>query len=110
MLAQAVITREPPRIDLRREQRHVAEAGMALRPFGADAVEARLINISSNGFMAEADVAIEPGARVWLSLPGVPRASAVVLWSRGSRIGGEFAEPIDPLIVLQAIGRQSSPS
>ncbi|HJQ16515.1 MAG TPA: PilZ domain-containing protein [Allosphingosinicella sp.] len=89
----------------RRAPRVGAPADMAMRKLGTTAVDARLINISSHGFMAETRAAIEPGVRVWLCLPGLPRVNALVLWARGSKLGGEFAAPIDPLVVLQAIGQ-----
>lgn len=89
----------------RRETRVEIEAAVPLRELGHPAVDAKLLNISSHGFMAETDALIEPGSRVWLTLPGLSRANARVVWSRNGRIGGEFAEPIDPLEVFQAIGR-----
>ena len=89
----------------RREARLDACADVSLRQLGASAVGARLINISSNGFMAETDAGIEAGARVWLNLPGLNRVNALVVWSHGSKLGGEFSAPIDPLAVLNAIGQ-----
>ncbi len=91
----------------RREPRLEIEAEVPLRELGREAVDARLINLSSHGFMAETEALIEPGARVWLKLPGVARANALVLWTRSGRIGGEFASPIDPLKVFQALGKQA---
>jgi hypothetical protein len=91
----------------RREVRVEAGAGVSLRPLGTTAVDARLLNISSLGFMAATDAQIEPGSRVWLTLPGVERVNALVVWARSGRLGGEFAAPIDPLQVLQAIGSQA---
>jgi hypothetical protein len=92
----------------RSEPRLEAEAEVALRKLGSTGVEARLVNVSSRGFMVECDSEVEAGARVWLSLPGVTRANALIVWSRGGRLGGEFTQPIDPLIVLQAIGQQAA--
>jgi hypothetical protein len=89
----------------RRELRVEVDAPVPLRKLGHPAVDARLLNISSHGFAAETDALIEPGSRVWLTLPGLTRANALVVWARSGRIGGEFAEPIDPLEVFQAIGR-----
>ena len=89
----------------RKEPRLEIEAEVPLREHGRVAVDARLINLSSHGFMAETEALIEPGSRVWLKLPGIARANAVVVWSRGGRIGGEFAEPVDPLKVLQEAGK-----
>ena len=44
--------------------------------------------------MAESTGEFDVGSRVWLILPGRDRASAVVRWTAGSRLGAEFAEPI----------------
>jgi hypothetical protein len=90
----------------RREPRLEIEAEVPLRELGREAVDARLINLSSRGFMAETEALIEPGSRVWLTLPGVARANALVLWTKSGRIGGEFANPIDPLKVFQALGKK----
>jgi len=97
---EADVRRSEPRIDV--------QAAVPLRELGHAAVDARLVNISSRGFMAETEALIEPGSRVWLTLPGLPRANARVVWARSGRIGGEFAEPIDPLEVFQAIGRATA--
>jgi hypothetical protein len=65
-----------------------------MRELGATGIEARVINISERGFMAEADAHFEVGSRVWLMLPGRDRANAVVKWTAGDKLGAEFAEPI----------------
>ena len=91
----------------RREPRLEIEAEVPLREHGRVAVDARLINLSSHGFMAETEALIETGSRVWLKLPGMARANALVLWTRSGRIGGEFADPIDPLKVFQALGKKA---
>jgi hypothetical protein len=92
----------------RREPRMPVSADVPVRQLGQTAVQARLINISSRGFMAETKAVIDPGARIWLTLPGPGRVNALVLWARNGRIGGEFAEPIDPLSVFQALGEASA--
>lgn len=101
----AKIAADPNGDARRREPRIELAAAVPLRELGHPAVDARLLNISSHGFMAETDALIEPGSRVWLTLPGLSRANALVLWARNGRIGGEFAEPVDPLEVFQAVGR-----
>ena len=55
--------------------------------------------------MAETDALIHPGSRIWLAIPGPGRVNALVVWARSGRIGGEFAHPIDPLSVFEALGR-----
>jgi hypothetical protein len=88
----------------RREPRIGVSAEVPLRQFGQTSVDARLVNLSSHGFMAATHALIAPGSRIWLTLPGLNRVNALVLWSKSGRIGGEFAEPIDPLLVFQALG------
>jgi hypothetical protein len=91
-------------MDARSEARLPVSAAVPLRELGQNAVEAKLLNISSRGFMVETEALIETGSRVWLTLPGVGRVNGLVLWALGGRIGGELAEPVDPLNVLQAAG------
>lgn len=88
----------------RNEDRVGAEQTVSLRKLGTTAVAARLINVSSRGFMAEVDGDIEAGSRIWLTIPGLPRANALVLWTKGDRVGGEFSVPVNPIHILEAIG------
>ena len=78
----------------RRESRVSVELEARVRELGANGVEARVLNISEGGFMAETDGAFEVGARVWLMLPGRDRANAMVKWVAGDRIGAEFTAPM----------------
>ena len=80
--------------DRRRSSRLPVELGARVRELGESGVEARIINISERGFMAESDGCFEVGSRVWLMLPGRDRANAVVKWIAGDKLGAEFAEPI----------------
>lgn len=80
--------------DRRRFERRRVELDAKMRELGANGVEARVLNISESGFMAEATGEFEVGTRVWLMLPGRERANAVVKWIAGDKLGAEFAEPI----------------
>lgn len=80
--------------DRRRMTRHPVEIGARVRELGDEGFEAKVLNISATGFMAEADGEFEVGTRIWLILPGRERANALVRWIAGKRIGAEFAEPI----------------
>ena len=80
--------------DRRRTSRHPVEIGAKVRELGSEGFEARVLNISETGFMAEAEGDFEVGTRIWLILPGRERANALVRWIAGKRIGAEFAEPI----------------
>jgi hypothetical protein len=61
-----------------------------MRELGASGVEAKVLNISKKGFMGQSEGRFEVGSRVWLLLPGRERASAVVKWTAGDKIGAEF--------------------
>jgi hypothetical protein len=78
----------------RQFSRHPVELEARVRELGATGIEARVLNISEHGFMAQTDVVFEVGSRVWLMLPGRERANAVVKWIAADKLGAEFAEPI----------------
>jgi len=78
----------------RRFDRLPVELEAKMRELGASGVEAKVLNISERGFMAEAEGRFEVGTRVWLILPGRQRANAVVRWTAGDKLGAEFAEPV----------------
>jgi len=78
----------------RRASRLPVELEARMRELGASGVEAKVLNISERGFMAESDARFEVGSRVWLMLPGRDRANAVIKWTAGDKLGAEFAEPI----------------
>ena len=80
--------------DRRQATRVSVDVEATVRELGSTGVEAKVLNISERGFMAESETDFEVGSRVWLMLPGRERANAVVKWTAGDRLGAEFAEPI----------------
>jgi len=80
--------------DRRRSARVAVELDAKVRELGSEGNEARVVNISDTGFMAETAGEFEVGSRIWLILPGRDRASAVVRWTAGDKLGAEFAEPV----------------
>ena len=78
----------------RRASRLPVELDAKVRELGASGIEAKVLNISESGFMAQSEGHFEVGSRVWLMLPGRERANAVVRWTAGDKLGAEFAEPI----------------
>jgi hypothetical protein len=80
--------------DRRRMSRFPVEIEAKMRELGASGADARVLNISERGFMAQSDAHFEVGSRIWLMLPGRDRASAIVKWTAGDKIGAEFADPI----------------
>jgi|SRR6476469_648358 hypothetical protein len=85
----------------RRWPRVRVELDAKMRELGASGVEAKVLNISESGFMAESEGCFEVGSRVWLMLPGHERRNAVVKWIAGDKLGAEFEEPV-PLETLSA--------
>ncbi len=80
--------------DRRRSPRLAVEMDARVRELGSEGSEARVVNISDTGFMAESTGDFEVGSRVWLILPGRDRASAIIRWTAGNRLGAEFSEPV----------------
>jgi hypothetical protein len=81
-------------LDRRTAPRIPVEIGARVRELGDEGNEARVLNISETGFMAQTSGEFEVGSRIWLILPGRERANALVRWIAGDKIGAEFAEPI----------------
>ena len=90
--ARIVDTSDPA--DRRRSARIEVELDAKVRELGSEGTEARVINISDTGFMAESSGDFEVGSRIWLILPGRDRASAIVRWTAGDRLGAEFSEAV----------------
>ena len=93
-MMRARITDASDQDERRRASRRPVEIEARVRELGDTGNEARILNISETGFMAESDGRFEVGSRVWLILPGRERANAVVKWTAGDKLGAEFAEPI----------------
>ncbi|MGI8706057.1 MAG: PilZ domain-containing protein [Sphingomicrobium sp.] len=93
-MIKARIAEAPDPSDRRRLPRLPVELEVKMRELGASGVEARVLNISESGFMAQSDAHFEVGSRIWLMLPGRDRANAVVKWTAGDKLGAEFSEPV----------------
>lgn len=81
--------------DRRRAPRVSVVIDARVRELGTEGAEARILNLSDTGFMAESSAAFDVGARIWLLLPGRERAAAIIRWTAGNRLGAEFAEPAE---------------
>lgn len=91
-MIRARIGETPNPEDRRHASRVPVELEARVRQLGENGVEARVLNISERGFMAETEGEFEVGSRVWLMLPGRGRANAVVRWVAGDKIGAEFSD------------------
>jgi len=93
-MIKARIANDVDPTDRRRSPRLPVEMEARVRELGSEGTEARVVNISDTGFMAESAGDFDVGSRVWLILPGRDRASAIVRWTAGNRLGAEFSEPV----------------
>lgn len=101
MAIDARIAGDPQPSDRRGQHRAPVDLEARVRELGTTGTEARVLNISAGGFMAETTEEFEVGARVWLILPGRERANAVVRWTAAGKLGAEFAEPLSEEALAQ---------
>ena len=97
--------------DGRSAERRVVNLAARLRDPGARLVECEVQNLSTDGFMAETDLALEPGAVVWLKLQGLEPQNSVVIWAEDGKVGFQFATPIHPATIemIVAMNRKAPP-
>jgi hypothetical protein len=79
----------------RQAERMPVELQAGLRELGAAGKDARIHNLSTHGFMAEADEYYQVGTYVWLKLPVIGGVNARIIWRDCFRYGCEFVTPID---------------
>jgi hypothetical protein len=85
----------PPGFQSRRAARvAVGGAEASLNPDRVYAVEIKVRDISTAGFMAECAEPVRIGSYVSLDIPGIGQVQAQVRWQIGARMGGMFLDPI----------------
>jgi len=89
--------------------RRIVNLAAHLRDPGATLVDAEVRDLSTDGFMAEAGLALEPGAIVWLKLPGLEPQSSRVAWAEDGKIGCQFSTPLHPLTLEMLVKASSKP-
>ncbi len=65
-----------------------------LNPHSLYAVEIKMQNLSSAGFMADCAEPVRIGSYVSLDVPGIGPVQAQVRWQIGTKMGGMFLDPI----------------
>jgi hypothetical protein len=65
-----------------------------LNPHNLYAVEIKVHDVSSAGFMAECAEPVRIGSYVSLDVPGIGPVQAQVRWQIGTKMGGMFLDPI----------------
>ncbi len=98
MLINARIVADPA--DERRGSLRVpVDFDAQVRELGNHGSDARILNVSQTGFMAETAADLDVGSRVWLIVPGRGRANAIVRWTSAGRLGAEFDNPAEVSIL-----------
>lgn len=85
-----------PVIEGRSAERRIVNLAARLREPGATIVDAEVLNLSTDGFMAVAEIALEVGASVWLKLSGLEPQNSRVIWTEDGKTGFQFATPLHP--------------
>ena len=98
-----------PLPDGRTAERRIVNLAARLREPGATIVDAEVRDLSTNGFMAETSLQIDPGATVWLKLPGFEPQNSRVAWAEDGKVGCEFANPLHPLTLEMLIETNRKP-
>lgn len=70
------------------------DASASLSPHNLYAVEIKVRDLSSAGFMAECAEPVRIGSYVSLDIPGIGPVQAQVRWQIGLKMGGMFLDPI----------------
>ena len=86
---------EQPGFRSRRSDR-IAVAGepLSISPHDLYAVEIKVHNVSSAGFMAECSEPVMIGSYMSFDVPGIGPVQAQVRWQIGTKMGGMFLDPI----------------
>ena len=93
----------------RTAERRIVNLAARLREPGATIVDAEVRDLSTDGFMAETDLVLEPGAIVWLKLPGLEPQNSRVAWAEEGKVGCQFATPLHPLTLEMLVRTSRKP-
>jgi hypothetical protein len=85
-----------PLADGRTAERRIVNLAARLREPGARVADAEVQDLSTKGFMARTDMALETGSQVWLKLPGLEPQNSRVVWYNDGKAGFEFTTPLHP--------------
>lgn len=88
-----------PVMEGRQSERRIVNLAARLRDPGATVVEAEVLNLSTDGYMAETDLKLEPGVHVWLKLAGLEPQNSRCIWAEEGKAGFQFASPLHPATV-----------
>jgi len=85
--------------DRRQYVRRPVHIGAGLGANDRPASSVMVVDLSTHGCGFEATCHLEPGARVWLKLPGLESWAARIAWVEEGRGGLEFDRPLHDAVV-----------
>ena len=91
----AKVAVETPASNLRRVEREPVQVDATIRSAGYHGHDVVIRNISTLGFMADAEGDFEPDSTILVRLPTLGSVSARIVWARDDQIGCEFVHEID---------------
>jgi hypothetical protein len=83
-----------PREERRKVERIPIEKPARLRPNDWSRVGIHVLDVSTAGFRASADVQLRPGGYLSLEVPGVGIVDAKVIWQQSREFGAQFLRPL----------------
>lgn len=100
-----------PNPEGRRAERRVVNLAARLRDPGATVNDVEVVNLSTDGFMAQGELSLAPGDNAWLKIAGLEPQNSEVVWAEGDKAGFRFATPLHPatLELVVSASRRSIP-
>src|SRR5690349_9932586 len=87
--------------DRRQHIRLPVNIGAGLRADNRPSSSIMLFDLSTHGCGFEASCHLEPGARVWLKLPGMEAWAGRIAWASDGRGGVSFDRPLHEAVVAR---------
>ena len=83
-----------PQVERRKVERISIEKPARLRPNDWSRVNVNVMDVSTAGFRAAADIQLRPGGYLSLEVPGVGIVDAKVIWQQSREFGAQFLRPL----------------
>lgn len=85
--------------DHRRQERVPVKMIAKLRDRVGNKYDVHVLDMSVTGFRAEAHYSLDPGAIIWLTIPGMQGLEATVAWRKGVVVGCRFRQSLYPAVL-----------
>ncbi|MFM9979098.1 MAG: PilZ domain-containing protein [Sphingomonadaceae bacterium] len=89
---------QPSFTDERSSERRWVRVRALIREAGSQRLDIDLVDLSINGFRFESLYAFAPGARVFISFPGLAPLEATIAWRNRDQYGCRLTHALHPAI------------